>query len=44
MRRPAFARLKVVLPVSRCSNEEGNVDGFIEIVDDGKVGHVYSLG
>ena len=44
MCRPALARLKVVLPVSRCSDEEGNVDDLIEVVDDGKVGYVCFLG
>ena len=44
MRRPALTRLKVVLPVSRCGDEERDVDGFIQVVDDGKVRHVCSLG
>ena len=41
MRRPAFARLKVVFPVYGRSDVKGNIDGLVEVVDNGEVVHVF---
>ena len=43
MRRPALARLKIILPIGRCGDEEGNVDSFVKVVNNGEVGHACTL-
>jgi len=40
---PTFAWLKIVFPVGRCGDAEGNMDGFVEIVNNGEVGHSCTL-
>lgn len=46
VRRPALARLEVVLPECGRGDVKGDMDGLIEVVDDGEIRHgfVCTLG